>query len=70
MADALSSNPTLTELQLFRNDLGLEGGKALAEALKVNSVLTKLCVMCNFGDAEKQLLWDALEGREGFELKL
>lgn len=42
---------TLTELKLGYNYLGVEGGLAMAEALKSNTILKKLNLeLCNIGD--------------------
>ena len=59
----------LTNLDLRENELGKEGGIAIAEALKVNAVMKKCDLQCNdLGDAEKKMLRDAVSGRESFEL--
>jgi hypothetical protein len=43
VAEALNKvNAVLTELELGGNEIGDDGAKATAEALKVNAVLTKL----------------------------
>jgi hypothetical protein len=62
----------LTELILWDNNMfGLEGAIAIAEALKVNTVLTKLDLEYNsMGDAGKQAVRDAEKGRSGFRLEL
>jgi hypothetical protein len=55
----------------FQGDEGIgpEGAKALAEALRVNAVLTQIGLRCNLmGDAEKQLVRDAVSGPNGFKL--
>ena len=60
----------VTTLHLGRNNIGDEGAKAIAEALKVNAVLTKLWLGSNnLGNAGKQVQ-DAVKGRSGFELEL
>ena len=47
----------------------MSGVLAIADALKVNAVLTKLDVRANLaGDEGKKALQDAAKGREGFEL--
>ena len=35
-------NTSLTEINLGGNKIGVEGGKAIGEALKVNTSLTKI----------------------------
>ena len=42
LAQALMGNATLTTLDLYDNNLGVEGGQALAGALEVNSTLVSL----------------------------
>jgi Ran GTPase-activating protein (RanGAP) involved in mRNA processing and transport len=37
-----ANDPNLTELDLYNNSIGNDGAKAIAEALKVNTVLTRL----------------------------
>ena len=62
----------LTHLSLIDNNIGPEGAKALADALKSGmAVLTKLDARVNgLGDEGKKVLRDAAEGREGFQLLL
>jgi hypothetical protein len=61
----------LTDLNLAVNRIGVEGAKAIAEALKVNAVLTKLDLRINnLGEAGKKAVRDAVKNRSGFELKL
>ena len=62
----------LTELYLGGNEIGDEGAKAIAEALKVNAVLNKLSIQYNIsmGGAGKKAVRDAVKGRSGFELEL
>ena len=67
-------NRVLTELSvsLGGNEMfGDEGAKAIAEALKVNSVLTKL-YLCNnnLGRAGEKAVRDAVKDRSGFVLEL
>jgi hypothetical protein len=53
------------------NNIGVEGVITIAEALKVNAVLTKLELEYNsMGDAGKQALQDAVKDRSGFDLVL
>ena len=56
--------------RLANNGLDAEAGKAIASALNVNAVLKKIDMRANFGLGEdaKQLLRDAVAGRDGFEL--
>ena len=61
----------MTELYLAVNKIGADGAKAIAEALKVNAVLTQLWLgYNNIGDAGKQAVQDAVKGRSGFQLHL
>jgi hypothetical protein len=62
----------LTTLDLSQNyNISDDGAKAIAEALKVNAVLTKLNLKFNdMGDAGNKALRDAVRGRSGFELEL
>ncbi len=52
-------------LWLVDNNIGVDGAKAIAEALKVNAVLTKLDLKynSNLGDAWKQAMRDAVKDR-------
>ena len=61
---------SLTSLDLQQNNIGAEGAKALADALRVNGSLTKLDVRRNFDlDGEtKTLLRDAAKDKSGFKL--
>ena len=53
------------------NELGAAGAGALAEALKLNAVLTALNLEYNqLDNAVKQSVCDAVAGRDGFVLKL
>ena len=65
-------NRVLTELRLNGNEIGDVGAKAIAEALKVNAVLTKLDIRINLnmGDAGKEAVRDAVKDRSGFVLEL
>ena len=65
-------NRVLTFLSLDNNNIGAEGAKAIAEALKVNAVLTKLDIRINLnmGDAGKEAVRDAVKDRSGFVLEL
>ena len=61
----------MTELNLHYNSIGDDGAKAIAEALKVNPVLTKLYLQVNnLGDAGKKAVQEAVKGRIGFQLYL
>ena len=60
----------MTNLVLAGNRIGVDGAKAIAEALKVNPVLTKLDLRWNtMGDAGKKAVRDAVKDRSGFVLK-
>ena len=65
-------NHTLKELGLDATSIGDEGAKAIAEALRVNHTLVELNLHNNgnIGDAAKEALWEAVKGRDGFELNL
>ena len=65
-------NRVLTTLNLAANDIRDEGAIAIAEALKVTAVLTKLNLELNFnmGDAGEKAVQDAVKGRSGFQLDL
>ena len=55
---------------LCLNKIGDEGATAIAEALKVNAVLTHLNLENNrsISDKGKKQLRDAVQGRAGFKL--
>ena len=53
---------------LWNNNIGDEGAKALAAALRVNGVLKTLII--NFGGEGERVIRDAVSGREGFELEM
>ena len=56
---------------MFNNSIGVEGAKAIAEALKVNAVLTKLDLKYNkLGEAGKKAVREAVKDRSGFVLEL
>ena len=53
------------------NSIGADGAKAIAEALKVNPVLTKLDLEYNnLGEAGEKAVRDAVKDRSGFVLEL
>jgi hypothetical protein len=62
----------VTELELGGNEIGDDGAKATAEALKVNAVLTKLNLQynSNMREAGKKAVRDAVKDRSGFVLQL
>ena len=70
LAEALKVNATVKELDLMICGIGDDGAAALAEALRSNTSLTKLVIDYNGGIDEqgKQLLRDAVAGRQGFNL--
>ena len=73
LAEALKVNATVKKLDLDGCGIGDDGAAALAEALRSNTSLTKLALMFNksIGEQGKQLLRDAVAGREGnFRLDL
>ena len=60
--DALANNKTLEELYLSRNNIGAEGVKCLAAALKVNTTLERLeLTNNNVGDEGAKYLAEALK---------
>ena len=59
----------LTDLVLWDNNIGDEGAKALASALRVNGVLKTLDLRYNEIGDEGAIL-DAVSGREGFKLEM
>ena len=64
-------NTTVKVLDLYRCGIGDDGAAALAEALRSNTSLTFLDLGRNLNNGEqgKQLLRDAVAGRQGFELE-
>ena len=61
----------MTTLYLNNNSIGGDGAKAIAEALKVNPVLTNLDLEYNnLGEAGKKAVRDAVKDRSGFVLEL
>ena len=53
------------------NSIGVDGAKAIAEALKVNPVLTELHLEYNnLGEAGEKAVQEAVKGRIGFKLHL
>ena len=52
-------------------NIGVDGAKAIAEALKVNPVLTKLNLgWNNLGEAGEKAVREAVKDRSGFVLEL
>ena len=61
----------MTTLYLGGNSIGVEGAKAIAEALKVTAVLTELWLGSNnMGAAGEKAVRDAVKDQSGFELHL
>ena len=53
------------------SDLGVEGAKAIGDALHVNGVLTSLDIRWNvLGEAGEVLLRDAVNSKPGFALQM
>ncbi len=62
LAKALTFNNTLVELNLFDNNIGVEGAKSLAEMLKIYQTLTELNLKYNcIGDEGARFLDEALK---------
>ena len=60
-----------SQLDLSENYIHAEGAKPVADALRVNASLTALDVRFNrLGDEAKALLQQAVQGRNGFDLKM
>ena len=58
-------------MHLYLNSIADDGAKAIAEALKVNAVLTKLNLENNnLGDAGEKAVRKAVKNRSGFVLEL
>ena len=72
LAELIKFSAVLTSVDLRVNSIGGDdGAKAIAEALKVNAVLTKLYLLNNnLGDAGNKAVQDAVKGRSGFKLYL
>ena len=69
LAEALKVNATVEKLHLEDCGIGDDGAAAIAEALRSNTSLTELNLRDNgIGEQGKQLLRDAVVGREGFRL--
>ena len=65
----MQGSAVLTSLNLFDNDVGPEGAKGLADALRVNAMLTKLNVRhSGLRNEDKKALQNAAKGRKGFNL--
>lgn len=52
MADAIRRNRTLVELSLFNNAIGVDGGRAIAEAIRMNDSLRSLDLRENGFDSQ------------------
>ena len=71
LAELIKGTSVLTTLNLSGNEIDPEGGAAIAKALEVNEVMKKCDLRYNrLGEAEKQMVRDAVKGRESFELDL
>jgi len=72
LAEALVSSGSMATLNLRNNNIGDVGAKALAEALVPSGSMSTLYLNgnSNVGDAAKQSLWDAVQGRQGFQLQV
>ena len=73
LCDALRESKVtkVQELDLSKNDIGLDGAKAAAAMAAVVASVTKLN-LCdnNLGAEDKAVLHKAVEGRSGFKLEL
>ena len=66
-----SGTSVVTKLNLRFNNIGDDGAKAIAEALKFNRVLTNLHLEFNkMGDAVGKAVCDAMKERSEFKLPL
>jgi len=72
LAEVLKVNATVERLYLVNCGIGDDGAAALAEALRSNTSLTHLNLQRNrgIGEQSKQLLRDAVAGRQGFKLTM
>ena len=71
IASDLTVTHTLTSIDLHGNELGAEGGKALAGALAGNTTLTKIYLEYNdMGNDAKKALREASRSRKGLELEM
>jgi len=71
LAEALKVNTTVEKLDLMYCGIGDDGAAALAEALRSNTSLTELVFEGNgISEQVKEVLRDAVAGREGFLLGL
>jgi hypothetical protein len=69
MAEALTIVPALTNLNLKSNNIGRAGGIAMAEALKINVVLSKIDLRFNeLGNTEQKLRDAVVSGRKALKL--
>ena len=71
IAKAISASGSLAHLGLSANNIGDEGAAAIAAAVAASgSTLTRLELggKNTIGNAAKQLLRDAVQGRQGFAL--
>ena len=72
LAGMVASSGSLVTLHLEGNNIGDEGAKAIAEALVSSGSMSSLDlnVNSNVGGAAKQSLRDAVQGRQGFQLRV
>ena len=62
-------NTSLTEIHLGENNIGAEGAKYVAEALKVNTSLTEINLASNkIGDEGKHSLREAWKHSDGLRV--
>ena len=55
-------NNTLTTIDISNNDVGYEGARVIAEAVKINTTLTTLILRCcNIGESWSKLIAEALK---------
>ena len=71
LAILLRVNAVLTVLRLDGNKISDAGASALGDALRVNGVLTTLNLYGNnINENGKEQLREAVQGREGFDLRI
>ena len=71
MAAGVAASDSLAELYLHHNRIGDEGGKALVAGVAASGSMVFLMLHGNsIGDAAEKSLWEAVKGRQGFQLSV